>query len=947
MPQYTVFTAYYQNAGGLRTKTTELFTAVKATDFDMILITETWLTENIYSAELFDPNYTVYRSDRNYEALSCTRGGGTLIAVKTFSDSGKLPGCDDHSFDDLWVMVRNNETTIIIGCVYFPPNSSVQAYQNFVDTLESIRRKHKRAKFLIAGDFNLPTVSWVNEEGLLVPSDLSSPMAETLITGMFLNELQQVNHLPNEFGRYLDLAFCDGLADATVEGSQYHLSRVVPHHIPLEMHFSLTSPPILKDDDEVVYNFDKADYPSLNRYLLDVDWQWLEKCNDVDNAVERFYAIIFEGIQRFVPERRIKRNKYPRWYTAETRKIINKKNRAYKRYRASRNQEDYRLYSVLRRESKHLIDLSYLLYVTNIEQAIPSNIKYFWSYINSLKKDSGIPKNMEYKHKIKLTSKEIVDSFAEHFESCYEDYSDRHFPNIAPQAECVLLTHHTFSPEEVVKRLCELDKSKSAGSDGIPPLFLKNCSSSLAAPLTSIFQISFSGGVFPALWKHSWLVPIFKSGSKKDIENYRGISLLPIVSKVFESIITDELFESFKHSISDDQHGFVRGRSTATNLGVFQDFLVNNVEKGLQVDVIYTDLAKAFDRVCHRLLIRKLSEMGVGGPYVRWLESYLKDRRQCVRIGNVESREITVTSGVPQGSHLGPILFLLFINSAASVFSTSKCLLYADDLKLFCPVNSLEDCLALQRDLDNLVGWCNLNALNININKCRVMRFYKCKSPYRYPYSIGNSVLESVHSFNDLGVIFSSDLSFNRHIDSVILKATRMLGFLRRTCSDVCDVRAIVSLFNCLVRSVLEYNSVIWCPMYNCHVQRLERVQNKFAKFLLYKLRFPYEGLSYQNRIQLAGIESLERRRQNALVLFLFKLINGQMDCSSLLSLILLKTPQRTTRSRQVFHVRHHRTNYGSQSFCDRLMKNYDTNFGSVDLFMYSFDVFKQRIRNR
>ena len=212
-----MFSAYYQNVGGLRTKTTELSMTVNANDYDCISLTETWLTQSIYSAEMFDANYVVYRSDRNYEALNCTTGSGTLIAIRSIYKSSMLLGSSDPRFDDVWVLIRNNPTTLIIGSVYFSPNSSAESYQNFLQTLERMKNKYKHAKILIMGDFNLSGVNWDNDDGYLLPSNLSTPTADILVTGMLLNELQQVNHLPNEFGRYLDLIFCSELLELSIE----------------------------------------------------------------------------------------------------------------------------------------------------------------------------------------------------------------------------------------------------------------------------------------------------------------------------------------------------------------------------------------------------------------------------------------------------------------------------------------------------------------------------------------------------------------------------------------------------------------------------------------------------------------------------------------------------------------------------------------------------------
>ena len=591
-----------------------------------------------------------------------------------------------------------------------------------------------------------------------------------------------------------------------------------------------------------------------------------------------------------------------------------------------------------------MIEANYLMYVSNTEQLIPHNVKYFWSFVSSLKMTQCLPRSMNYDNKELNDQLDIANAFADHFESCYKVY-----PNIGDQGfsevESVDLSTHYFSVREVAQNLDTLDKNKSTGLDGIPAILLKNCSLNLAPPLCSIFQASFNQTTFPKAWKSSSIVPIFKSGLRNEIANYRGISLLPVMSKVFESIITDEIFERLKHHILEEQHGFFKGRSTATNLGIFQNYLFDGVESGFQVDVIYTDLTKAFDRVSHSLLIEKLKSLGLRDGYINWIKSYLTDRKQQVKFGTRASREIHVTSGVPQGSHLGPVLFLLYINSVSSVLKNCKFLLYADDLKLFSVIKTKDDCVKVQEDLTRLNLWCINNCLELNVAKCKVMRFLKCKRPVEVNYFVNDTFLEVVDHFSDLGVIFSNDLSFNRHIDSVVLKASRMIGFIRRTCMKMFDTKAIKSLYNCLVLSVLEYNSVIWSPYYQCHKERLERVQNKFVKFLLYKYRFSYKDISYSTRITLAGMQSLEQRRKNAMALFTYKLLNHQIQCPQLLTSMQIRIPQRTTRTNTLFAQTFHRTNYGSQNFSHRLMCNFNEHYNSIDIFRFKLEYFRAAVK--
>ncbi|KAF2894877.1 hypothetical protein ILUMI_11298 [Ignelater luminosus] len=313
--------------------------------------------------------------------------------------------------------------------------------------------------------------------------------------------------------------------------------------------------------------------------LNSVDWSFIRSTGDIELATKRFYDILFEGIHKSVSRKIIEIDKYPKWYSPELKKLINLKNKLYKRYKSSKCEDDYKHYAAVRKETKFLIDLCFLCCISSVELTIPTNIKHFWSFINSLRKEKGIPNTMLYENRSLDSPEDILNGFSEYFQSCYKNYHSEPSYSLTA-ASNLLLSNHSFTVDEREKKILALDSNKNSGPDMIPPLLLKGCCYSLSTPLCELFQLSFNTCCFSEVWKNSNLFPIYKAGDKCDIKNYRGISLVSSIPKLIESIITDELFEITKHLIAEEQHGFFRGRSTTTNLAVFCDFLSNNIETG-------------------------------------------------------------------------------------------------------------------------------------------------------------------------------------------------------------------------------------------------------------------------------------------------------------------------------------------------------------------------------
>jgi hypothetical protein len=312
----------------------------------------------------------------------------------------------------------------------------------------------------------------------------------------------------------------------------------------------------------------------------------------------------------------------------------------------------------------------------------------------------------------------------------------------------------------------------TAGLDGIPSFLLRDCAQIFVTPLFSIFNLIIKSSTFPTVWKQARVSPIFKKGDLSNIEHFRPISVICNFSKILESILYKRISAGVKNYISPHQHGFVERRSTLTNLAYFSQYVSEAIDSKYQVDVLYTDFQKAFDQIDHFILLRKLEQFGFDNSLLALFQSYLLDRRHYVTYQNFVSKSFTPTSGVPQGSNLGPLLFLLFINDMVNVITCEK-LLFADDLKLFIRIESDSDFNLLQNNLDAVVEWSSRNRLSLNTAKCFVSSYSRIRSVKEHTYIIDQHRLERVYKFKDLGVTFDTELNFNDHL--ITIKTTRVL----------------------------------------------------------------------------------------------------------------------------------------------------------------------------
>ena len=891
-PGPQILNVAYQNVQGLipfsmlrsthplldRSKISELQAFAINSKPDVIVLNETWLKKSISNNEILpDSQYEVFRNDRtkrthpqdpNNPNKFRENGGGVLLAVRSDlnATAKRLSVSTGLEMLAIQILFPNKETLIICTCYRVGTLGQIH-HDTFSAYLRSLTLKRNPPKLFLVGDLNLPHADWLN-------SCSSVPIEQAFINSFSNLSLSQLISCPtHKNGNTLDVLLSNS------ETSLENLKVLDPHSICKSDHFPLTfsiktSFSRKKTLKRTVYNFKKANWARINQELCSINWTFLNSAHP-DSAWKVLKKCLLNLSDRYIPKVKIKSEFQPPWFDSELYAACRKKDRFRTKFKDSESLFNELKFAASRKEFKRMYSRKLRDNLFNSDD--PALItKKFWAHVKYQSNSCRIPNCVSYSDQIRFLPKEQAELFNTFF---FNQFSEPSSYNVDISYNEDSNFDIDFDHRAVRRLLTNINSNKAQGPDGIHGKILKNCAVGLAFPLTCIFRASYNSGHIPEEWKLANVVPIFKKGDKSNVENYRPISLTCLVMKVFERIVKEKLLSLTAHLLDPRQHGFLEQKSCTTNMVVYCDSLALSLNDNVLNHVVYFDFAKAFDSVNHDILLQKLKVcFGIDGTLLKFLSNYLCDRNQKVVIGSESSSTLKVHSGVPQGSILGPLLFVLFINDLPDGLSSgTEISLYADDTKIWRKISSLSDCMSLQADIDHLNSWAIKNKMKFHPSKCKVLPISLRPSHslfLSFIYHLNNSPLNYVEVETDLGVDITPRLSWNSQCDRIYTKACQQLGIVRRNGHIVSDSKCRRALYLALVRSQFEHCSIIWRPTSSSLSNKLESLQKRAIKWILSEEDCSYPQELYFQKCKSIDLLPLSLRFDLNDLLFFHKVIN-------------------------------------------------------------------------
>lgn len=859
---------------------------------DLICVSETHFNTEVLDAEVDIPGFSMFRCDRNFSVQNLTyglninsnkvsNGGGSIIYVKsdlkpTVIDWFTVP-------DSVAVQIVSNVGLINIVCVY--RSASLTSSQN--NTLIEMINKlcNHNIESVIVGDFNLPNVTWLS-------GTVDAPTGTTNKTLMLQQKFVECIHnnglvwsITNEITRRR--VFGDSVQESTLdqvlstnEAIINDFNIVAPlgksDHLCINVELNLNRSNITDNDSKVPRRlWGKVQPNELLELSCDIDWSFSSESLSSNEMWEELHGKL-NSIADCIPVE--KQSESMPWSNSALKRNRKCKDKMWAKFDENPTTENLNIALSKQQLYENCEISSKIKYEKKITANLKSNCKPFYGYLRSkrilkscvtaLSKPDGSLTNSNPE-----TTEVLADAFGSVFVSeplgplpkeCYNPQNGDEIDDI------------TISFDDVKYELNKLDISKCQGPDSIHPKLLRSLSSNctFVLAITKLFQSCATTCRIPNQWKTAYVTALYKKGSRKDALNYRPVSLTCILCKVYEKLIRRHILNHVKKYINVDQHGFVEGKSCLSNLLETVETILGLLEEGGPVDVLYFDFCKAFDSVPHYRLLTKMQNMGISGKTLDIVADFLSGRTLQTSVGGSLSFPRWVISGVPQGSVLGPLLFVIFINDLPNYLNVIT-KLFADDLKTIINPNNEE---SVKDMLNKLEKWENIWMLKFNPNKCKVMHLQYNENPCK-EYVFNNVVLDSVESEKDLGVLTCSSLKWNEQVKACISKANKMVAWVTRNLI-LRDRNVMLNVYKTVIRPHLEYCVQLWSPPAQhgnwAMIIELENVQRRFTRLIN-----GIGTLPYSERLEALNLTTLAERRIRGDLIETFKIVNGLVSYGS------------------------------------------------------------------
>ena len=868
----------YTNIDGLLSKQLELRDYLCRIKPDVMCITETKLADIIELIGIEDCDYNIHRKDRLGKS-----GGGVMILTKADLKVTEVKaGPGNTEILSVVLQLKNGGKRKII-VTYIPPKTAswtTEAHGNLIDntirTLEEAVRSCKHV--ILTGDFNCKNVKWESFEA--DGDDTVGAKVLKLTTDNLMTQWvkQETRCRGEEEPARLDLLFTKELDVAGDVVHEVPLGK--SDHEVLRMEIDEKSEENgTEDHKKERRNYYKARYRDMQDFFEKIDWTVMKQTRDIQEKYNIFLQIYNEAVMRYVPLYEIKEKGKQEWFNLRCLEAKKKKERSWRNYKRRRNNTNWEKYKQMRNDYTKVRREEEKKYEKNIIEKCKDEPKLFYRHINKkLKKKESVTAIKE-DDEVYEDVKVICEILNKNFQKVFTQETD--FEGSDEENNFRKLEDVKVDKVDLLRLLRSLDEKKAMGPDDVSGHILKECREQLIEPICDIISCSIETGNVPVEWKRANVVPLYKNGNRQEPLNYRPVSLTSIMCKLCEKVIKRQWVEHLEKEkiINESQFGFRQGRSCVTNLICFYSRVIDIVqERDGWADCIFLDLKKAFDKVPHKRLLWKLEYRGgLGKKMTTWMKNYLVDREMRTIVKDEKSEWRRVTSGVPQGSVLAPIMFLIYVNDMPEKV-TSYMSLFADDAKLLRKITEDEDCNKLQQDLDEVYDWSRKWEMEFNNKKCHSMRMGKSKKRPVKVYKMGGTNIDTVSEEKDLGITIQDSLTPEKHVNKLFGETYRLLQNIR-VAFHYLDKEMMSKIIKTLIRPRLEYAAIVWSPHRKKDIRKLERIQRIATKMVP-----ELSNMSYEARLKELDLPTLEERRERGDLIALYKFTSGidELDRSDL-----------------------------------------------------------------